>query len=234
MKRYPGIVLVLLVMVSSPLSANGSSADVVIGGVEMSIKSPEGFVEISDISPQTRNIMEKFVPPTNRLLGLFVTQDDLARIHNGSGPEMNRYMMLQTNRQLEAMRISDSDFGQLSNQVREQQFTLMKKHRGEIDELVDHASKRFSDEYDTKFKVEVGEQLPLGVFNDQPAAIGIGFLGRYQIDVEGEMIDSVVASGVSYVLHENKLLYMYVYSSYRDTADIDWIKATTIDWVGSL
>lgn len=49
-----------------------------------------------------------------------------------------------------------------------------------------------------------------------------------------QLIDTVVASGVSYVLHQGKLLCMYVYSACRDPSDIDWIRTTTVDWVGGL
>lgn len=53
MKHCLSVALSSLALLAGPVGANGSSAEVNIGGVGMSIESPAGFVEISILSPET-------------------------------------------------------------------------------------------------------------------------------------------------------------------------------------
>ncbi len=234
MNRCLGILFLACLSLLNPSMADTHGALAYIGGVKIHVNPPAGFHEIGTLSAETRRIMESFTPPMNRLLGVFVSETDLVKLMKDEAPDMKRYMMVQTNRQLEERMVSSEDFQQLSAQVREQQFTLMEKHRGDIDKLVDQAAENFSRELDSTFEIKVGEQVPLGIITDQPGSIGIGFLGKYQIEAEGQLIETVVASGITYALFNNKLLYMYVYSSYESPEDIEWVKTRTREWIEGL
>lgn len=228
-----------LVIVFTSLSITTAHADtrsleVSIGGDRFELNSPDGFHEISGLSPDLRSIMETVTPPINRLLGVFVSERDLGRILNNDDLEFDRYMLLQTNRQLENRKISENDFKQIASIIRDQQNTLLEDYREKIDSLASEASRDLSENLDLSIDLKIGQQYPLGVFHDTPGVISLAHIGKYRMQIQGQGQEYVMVFSTTLMVVNQRLLYLYVYSEFEDQSDIDWVRSTTIAWIDSI
>ena len=215
MKQIFMILFYWLMLLGSIANAETQNIQIEVGGVKIDVQAPIGFHEISSLSPETRNLAETMTPPSNRLLAIFVSEDDLGRIMKGEVPKFGRYMLLQVFRELENTNISNGQFRQLVAQIKAQQNTLPK-------------------EYELSQKMKIGEHVPLGVFFEQSNAIGFASLVKYQAEAEGEKLDYVVAGGTSFIRVKQKVLYAYVYGTYENQDDLNWVRSKSREWVNSL
>ena len=234
MGRLFNLLCLVFIVISASALADTKNILVEIGGVRIYVQAPIGFHEISTLSPETRKLAETMTPPKNRLLAVFVSEDDLGRIMKGEAPQFERYMFLQVFRELENSNISTAQFQQLVAQVKEQQNTLQSKLKKDVATLVEGAAEKMSKEYELSLKIKMGEQVPLGVFYEKHNAVGFSSLGKYQVETEGEKLDHVVASGTSFILTRSKILYAYVYGAYKGQSDLNWVRSKSKEWANSL
>ena len=234
MERLFHFMCLVLVVISASALADTMSLQVEIGGVRIDVQAPKGFHEISSLSPETRKLAETMTPPNNRLLAVFVSEEDLGRIMKGDPPMLERYMFLQTFRGLENSNVSNAKFQKIVSQVKEQQSMLLSKLKKDVATLVEGAAEKMSKEYELSLKIKMREQVPLGVFYEKHNAVGFSSLGKYQVETEGEKLDHVVASGTSFILTRSKILYAYVYGAYKGQSDLDWVRSKSKEWANSL
>jgi len=226
--------LLLMVLQAHRAIAGTQSVTVDVGGQSVYVPAPAGFHEISRLSPETRKLAETFTPPDNRLLAVFVSESDLGRIMKGETPKAERYMFLQVYRRLENSGISGTQFSQLVGQVKQQQDTILEKAKDEVGPLVDKASGKFADDYGISLKLKIGDLVPLGFFMEKSDAAGFASFGKIQGDADGQQLDSLLVSGISYVRVKGKLLYAYVYGKYETPKDLDWVRTTSTNWVDQI
>ena len=198
MRRYLQSFWLLFLLAANPAIAD-ANVEVDVGGVKIDVQAPNRFYEISSLSSETREIAEMGTPSTNRLLAVFVSEEDLGRIVKSESPILERYILLQVSRRLEAANISNTDFQKLVTHFKDQQNVLFNKHKDKIDSLLEDATKKMSKEYDLLLKMKLGENISLGVFLEQPNAFGFTNLMKYRVATEGEELDSIVAVGSSFI-----------------------------------
>ena len=126
-------VLLLLVIQAQQAIAGTQNVTIEVGGKAVFVPTPVGFHEISQLSPETRKLMETMTPPNNRLLAVFVSEDDVGRIMLMGSPEFLRYMLLQVNRELEHFDISGAQFSQLISQFKQDHNNLLEKVKDTYD-----------------------------------------------------------------------------------------------------
>lgn len=112
-----------------------------IGLKLLDLPVPAGFVEALRDLPQLRLIGERMTPPSNRLLALFMSQEDHQRARTGQAPSMKRYFMAQTLRQAEAAVVSDVEFAQVKDLLRQQYQGLLKEAGAQAQGLLDSATR---------------------------------------------------------------------------------------------
>lgn len=228
------IIVLYFFLTTNTLFATTKSLEINIDGQEIKIQAPVGFYEISSLSPETRRIVETLTPPTNRLLAVFVSEEDLGRILKGESPVLNRTVLLQVNRELENIKFTNELFLQLVNLIKKQQNTLLSETKSKVNSVLDNAGKTFSKKFDVQLKIEVGEQVPLGIFNDKPKVLAFASLSKYEIKVEDEKVDLVRVIGSSLILLKGRMFYAYINSDYKTKNDVNWIKSKSKKWADSL
>jgi len=65
-------------------------------------------------------------------------------------------------------------------------------------------------------------------------AVGFASLDKIQVSVEGEQLDDLTATGVSFMRVKGKFLYAYVFSKYENPKDLEWVRATSSRWVDQI
>lgn len=234
MKRHVLVVFCYFVLTANLVSAATKSIKVDVGGLKIDIQAPVGFHEISSLSPKTRKLFETVTPPDNRLLAVFVSKEDLGRIMKGKAPNFYRFINLQVSRKLEDKNISNALFQQLANQIKEEHHSLLETFKYEVGGLIERGAEKLSAEYDLSIKIKNFKQVPLGIFLDKPGAVGLAYLVKNNVEVEGEQLDYVVAGAGSLLLIRGRVLYAYVFSRYQTQNDINWVRSKSKEWVDSL
>jgi hypothetical protein len=96
-----------------------------IGRALVDLPVPPGFVEPSRSVPPLRMLGERMTPPTNRLLALFIAENDERDAREGRQPGMARCCMAQALRQTEEQSLGGDDFGAVKNMLRQQYQQLL-------------------------------------------------------------------------------------------------------------
>jgi len=91
----------------------------VVGSSTFTVKQPKGFVLLEDRAIKARIVH----PPDTQLHLVYVTQLDAARIMNGDTPVLDRYVAIQSNRELDANVISSAVFEEVKSKIRSQGFS---------------------------------------------------------------------------------------------------------------
>jgi len=222
--RRTAFYLVLLGAILLVQNTGFSQCDAKVGTVPIQFPVPgEGFVNVgSDGLKQ----LEINVPNSNRLLCAFLTSDDNARLVSpDQTPVMDRYMMVEVSKDSENSDTSDEEFKKLSDVMRNQ-----------FSDVADKVTKPMNDELNEKLKklnsseVKIDKPMPLGNFFSHPNAEGFGMVIDYTESTGIRRVAMVAA----FLKIRNRLVYVYVYSLYKDPTTIDWLKQKSESWCMSI
>lgn len=209
--------LALLLLASTVVSV--AAIEVLVGGRTVTIPLPQGFVEATALSKSTREWAESWTPPDNRLLAVYVSEDDAGRIKKKSTPFLQRYMLVQVQRKWEKADVARSDFKQLQASLRESQETLYSQVRDKVDQLMSE-----------KVNIKIGQTLPLGIFSEGEAHTSMSALTKNQVSTASGATEYLVAGGTNVINPADRVLFAYVYTVYEDKADLEWVKDISQTW----
>lgn len=234
MKRLLILLYLLSVHICSSASADTKNIPIEVGEVKIDVPAPTGLFEISSISPETRKIYEIMTPSYNRLLAVFLPEDELGIIMKGEQPELQRYMSLQVFRKLENEIISAAQFQKIIAPLKEQKSTILSKYKNHVAESLKSVGDNISREYNKSLDIKLGEQVHLGIFLEQQNALGFVTLTKYQTKEENKELEYIVVVGTTMLLTKDKTLFAYVFSPYESQDDINWVKSKSQEWANSI
>lgn len=212
--------------------ADTQPATIHIGGKAVYLPAPTEFYSIGELFPDImRGIEETMVPPQNRLLEVFVSESDLGQLMIGQTPDLERYMLVQVYKPTESIDLSTSQFSQFAREFKHQQDSFLSGVRDQISDLLDQTSDKRSEDYGVESQITMGEQVSLGVFTEADNSIGVANLTKYNVSTDNQQTDHVVAGSSVFVHVQNRLIYVYVYSIYQGSGDLDWVRSTSSDWI---
>ncbi len=217
--------VLLILMATSAFALNTSKLDVIIGAENISINSPKRFHEISDISPNDRELAEKTTSSTNKLLGVFVDEDDMARILKGEKAVFRNYAQLQTPIISQNKNYLLEDFQRESRALKDKIGKGLSRQKEE--KLVAEINKNFKSEV----RFDLGNRVSLGMFLDEPTVLGYAHLMKVSVSDDYGSLDNLVIVASALVFHKGKILFFYVFKSYENKGDIEDTRKTLKDWV---
>ncbi len=207
-----------------------------IGRALVALPVPPGFVEPSRSLPPMRTLGERMTPPSNRLLALFIAESDERDAREGRNPGMLRYYMAQTLRQTEEQALSGAEFGEVKTMLRQQYQQLLSNVTGAAQGHLDNAMRQIGRDAGQELPaLKLGELRGLEVFDERDFSISL--LAMTQLAVQqagGQVVEMPLAMSITTARVKDKLVYFYAYSQYRDKADLDWLRATTREWLPRL
>ncbi|MBN2182244.1 MAG: hypothetical protein JW715_10045 [Sedimentisphaerales bacterium] len=216
------------------LTQQTQSAEITVGDQTISIPSPSGFTEISSISPETVQLFENMCPPTNRLLAIFVTEDDAGLLILDKAGQFNSYMLVQSSKEMEAISFTKYQFKEIREMLRSQFDSMFEERRDLIDKLTDQTSHALSNRFNEEIDFDVGDIVPLGIDSETASSITASLLGKYKITVAGDVIEQTMAATMCFLLVNEKVVYLYVYRTYDDKSDLDWTRKTNQHWMNEI
>ncbi|MCK9555773.1 hypothetical protein M0R36_08180 [bacterium] len=204
-------------------AAGEDVAEVKVGGVSINVPPPaDGFKEVGY---DKREFLEIAVPPNNRLLSAFLTEEDLKKFGTEQLEYLSRYMMLQVARGAEYMSCGPEDFKIVIESMSEAMSQGMKDT---IDEANAEISRRLKALNVDEVKLDKPEMLGQ-IFSITDAAA----FAMVMSVKEGARTTKMIC-GLCTIRVKSKLLFAYVYSEYKDEASVDWVCKTTENWAKAL
>lgn len=223
MRIYSYLISLFVILTFSTANAQENNFQVNIGDTQIQVQAPDGFYEATQTFPGAAYLAQTITPPTNRLLAMLLSKDDITNLQNNQNPEMKSYVLIQTLKAWEGLTISQKMFEEGKRQIKDQQHTMMQNAQKEVDKFIDNASKKMSEDTGTKIDIKIGEQKPLGIFFESDDALGFNSLSYVQSTTEEGTFDDVIALSATLARVKGKIIYVYVYKAYKHHEDVDWI-----------
>jgi len=220
----------LLVFFLLAITFDTHAVEITVGDVKINVPPYSEFSEISSISTETFEMFQGMCPPSNYLLAVFLTQDDVGRLLLGEPAILNRYMMVQSYKEIETLTLTKHQFVEIRREIRKQWDSLSQESRKSIDQMTEKAGDVFSDKYDIELAFKIGDIVPLGVDSETTSSITVSQLAKYNINLDGEDVESVMAYATTTLLVKGKVIYLYVYKQYQTEKDIEWVRKTTEEY----
>jgi hypothetical protein len=211
--------LCALLLVPLAASANETAK---IGDETLSVPLPQGFVRYDGLNAAIDQVMQRFVPPSNRSLMVIATPLDAERAKANQPKDLNRFMSVQTARALENQKATLRDFESASAEL-EKQFVP----GGQGAATVQSEANKLTKNANLGVDLKLGETRMLGVYEKTKQSMDMGLIMKAQ--VANGPVKTVVAA-MSLVDVKGKFLFLYVYSDYHGQADADWTRTMAKSW----
>lgn len=227
--RIPATVLVLC-----GLASIVRAVDVHIAGQTIPVPAPTGFSEIGKIAPNTFSMFEAVLPVENRLLAVFVSEENVGRLLRGEAPVLDKYMLVDSPKELEESTLTKAQFAGLRTALRRQYAAPTQNAPERMNEAVVKAGKALSRLSGTQVDLTVEGIAPLGIDSETASSITMSLLARYKTLAGNEHVQQVTAGTTTTLLVKGKILHLNVYRVYKDENDLAWTRERSQSWVKSI
>jgi len=194
------------------------------GGTRLSI--PEPSDAMVEVGYDVREMMEVFVPASNRLLSGYMSPNDIPKFTSGDENfVLNRYASIQVARRGEYQDCTDANFAELIEYVggsfSDDIDGIMKDSESELNQRME------SLELD---KVTIDKPVQLGTLFSKKDAYSMGMISKYS---NGTASWTLVIS-TTFVRVKKRLLFVYIFNTYNDEKDIETVTKLSEQWVDSI
>jgi hypothetical protein len=228
------LVFLFSVLFFNTAQAQESNFQVNIGDAQIQVQAPNGFYEVTKTFPGAAYLAETITPPSNRLLAMLMTEEDVENLRNKQEPQMQSYVLIQTLKAWEGLTISEKMFAEGKSQLKAQQDTILQQSEKDVSKLINNAVEKMSEDTGRNLDVKLGEQKMLGFFFESDDALGFNTLSHIQSSNDQGTYNDVIALSSMLLRVKGKIMYVYVYKKYTDQKDIDWINKTAQEIVQNI
>ena len=220
------ILLLFIFLLSNQVLANDEEINITIGDVAINTTTPKGFYKSSEVNSVFFTFREFLQPPEGKLLAYLVSEDDYLLLKNDIDPELHTHMSITILKESEDKTLSQKWFDGLRSQVEEhlnKGLSSMSEHtKKTISQINNKIESNFT--LEDEFKIEVGENIPLGIYINQPNAFGFTSMASTSSTFYGESSSRLKVFTTTFNLIKGKLIYSNVFSTLNTTEDIRWVE----------
>jgi hypothetical protein len=191
-----------------------------VGEARVGLDAPPGFSDTSFTgSPRLQELAESLTSASNRILLFAIPDLDLRKFMVGDPPELRRYMIAVTPKNLERERVTPAMFGELAADALRGLGAATPAEKDARVYLDSQPAGRQSLLAEPRRDSGVlsfvqGTRLPpAGRFDEKPLYL---------------------LTSTTLILVRGKALNLSVYSAYDSPADLEWIRSITVRWIGEL
>ncbi len=213
------------------LPAPALAIDVDVGGTTVSIPTPSGCSLIASDLPYAQ-LMERFVPPQNRQLALFLTEDDAAIVAKGEIPEPRRLFYVQTAKVVVDRFASSADFEAVKSGIKDQHASMTKEVEKQLPVFMENVSKGLSADYNLDLALSVSQVLPLPSHHESDRSLAFSMVTKHGMtDAEGNSVTWEAAVTTTLVHVKGKVVFLYATA---DVADLEWSREASGKWAAEV
>ena len=195
-----------------------------VGDTRLALDTPPGFSDTTAIgSPRLRELAEALTSASNRILVFALTDADLRLFTGGDVPDMKRYALAATPRELERERVRQEAFSAfVADSLRQ----------------MGPAAPDAAD-YRKHLDAQPGKVALLAELRRDPQAVTLLQGTRLPTPPRSnpfadEKPPQYILSTTTLLLLRGKALNLSVYGPYDSPADLEWLRAITARWVDDL
>jgi hypothetical protein len=152
-----------------------------IGETSLTIPTPRGYVPVTKEMAALDRDLEDFVAPQNTRLVSFIPEQYLPAVQRGEIPAMARTVSVQTNKKTVPSTITSSEFARFKDIVRRQNDELIQKAEKEMPGLMDKASKKINDQFNTDLTMNLSSMVPFPPHDESDRSLSFSMLLHYSI-----------------------------------------------------
>lgn len=197
-------------------SAMAAPFAIQLGDTRVALDAPPGFTDVQSTgSPRLLELAEALTSASNRIV-LFALEDiDVRRFTVGDTPELRRYCLVVTPKQMESARVTQAAFRQLvSDAMRE--VGKPAPANGDLRAYMDGTRGRPALISEIKSDHDVASILQGVRMPDPPRS---------------RDPPKYLLTSTTLLLVRGRALNLSLYSMYDAPADVDWIRTTTLRWI---
>jgi hypothetical protein len=203
---------------SSPQSYRAGKKSLVI---------PPPATELYEIGSDYRVTLETIVPASNRLIAAFIRPDELNAVLAPGERLLSRYALVQVPRGAEFVDVNGDDFKKVAGSVAEQfganLDTLLKDEEADL-------NRRLKAVNSGAAAINLDKPTPLGSLFSKPDASGFAMI----VPVSTKGTTTRMVMGLSVLRVQNRLLFAYLYSAYKDDESVQWVRRTSEQWADAI
>ena len=193
-----------------------------------SIAIPAPNSEMTEVGYDSRELMEIFVPPMNRLIAGFMLIGDLPNLVNISEDfKISRYAMVQVPRAGEYQNCSSGDFEEVIDAIKQ-----------DFGDNMNFSVKEEEAEFNRRMKsldldeavVSFGEPVQLGTFFSKQDVYGFGMIVPYTMG----NVETKMSMGAALMRIRQRLIFVYFYAEYENLETVTWLRNSMVQWVDAI
>lgn len=208
-------------------SADGSSISFRLGDSEIMLPSPEGFMQARDCDPAIESLLLDIYSEGDYIpLTALITREDCAT--RGDSTLFSPYVIAIAYRPTVESGVSASDFSELRAYLASEQDAMYQELNSERKEIADHGSQALTKYAKTRFQLDIGEMIPLGVISSDDTHVSTLAMMRVSAEVESLNVSELqVITSTTFAI-EGKLIFLYIYRKLASDTDILAAKEQTL------
>lgn len=192
-----------------------------------SISVPQPAAGFIEIGSDYRVLFDRLTPDTNRLIAAFLTKDDAEVLKSGKFVKPSRYALVENLRQAEFAEFDAATFQQTVPLVAQQLGTTMDANKADMEAELNRKLKAMAGSNTT---ITLDKTLQLGTFFTKTDAACFGMI----TPLTANGVTMKVASAVTVLRVQNRLLYLMIYADFKDEESVQWVRKTSEDWTDAI
>lgn len=206
-----------LCLSTAPQRASAATATLDIGGAAVRLEVPEGYVRVSERSPQLLVFQQGMLPQSNRLVEALLTDADLAHLLSGSKTRDVAYQV-QAMRGMETVVIDASQWSQLRSATIAQMGGL------DMGQVLDTVERQANSTLDAATGGEAGIRFgdpsqPALYAIDDKDAVHFSMVLPVELQVAGKTTQGRVAAACVLTVVAERLVLLYAFQDIRQSDD---------------
>ena len=194
-----------------------------VSGIIMNIPHPDK--EFMEVGVDNHIVFKDFVPDDNILQLMFIDNDSYIKLNNNDTFSLSakRYMIIEDNISIDSTTYNKDEFNELRETIIGKNICNQKQIEDSIISAIQFAKKNIA-------TIENMEPITLGGIYSTENAIGSLMLTFTNED--SEVLTKLVS--VNYLRIKEKLIFAYIFTSYNDKQDINWITNLSESWAKAI
>jgi len=192
-----------------------------------SIAIPSPLKDLSEIGSDYRVVLETLAPATNRLVAAFNRPEDLHQILAGGDAPLARYALVEVPRLAEFVDIDSATFKTVADNVATQFGANLEADVKTAQDDLNHNLKELNSKSTT---VAIDKPFPIGTLFSKPDAAAFGMIES----VSKQGPETKMAVVIVVLRAQNRVLFLYLYSIYKDESTVQWLRNTSEQWADAV
>ncbi len=223
--------ILLLLLLLSFISSIAFSDTFSIGGKELNIPSPAGYVRVTPEMDTVYRYLMQLKDPQNDVLEYYIPEEDASKAIEGAFLQLDMYFILKVNKRMKSAMISSKDFADLQRMTIQQNKKIFDSLNSKLPGQLDKISKGISNEFDIDFAIQESQMIPLDVHYTDDNTLAYSMYINYGVTSEGSSENIIVSATATFLNTAGKVIFLYCYAP---KGELEWTRSASKLWAESI